>query len=44
MAQEARENDDFRTESWAMTSGTLQACRVDILDTVFVIINDGFFT
>ena len=31
MAQEAREKDDFRTESWAMTSGTLQACRVDIL-------------
>ena len=23
MAQEAREKDDFRTESWAMTSGTL---------------------
>ncbi len=31
MAQEAREKDDFRTESWAMTSGTLQARRVDIL-------------
>lgn len=31
MAEEARERDDFRTESWAMTSGTLQACRVDIL-------------
>jgi len=31
MAQEAREKDDFRTESWAMTSGTLQASRVDIL-------------
>lgn len=31
MAQEARERDDFRTESWAMTSGILQACRVDIL-------------
>ena len=42
MAQEAREKDDFRTESWAMTSGTLQACRVDILTTVFVIINKWF--
>lgn len=31
MAQEAREKDDFRTESWAMTSETLQTCRVDIL-------------
>lgn len=31
MAQEAREKDDFRTESWAMTSGTLQACMVDIV-------------
>ena len=31
MAQEARERDDFKTESWAMTSGILQACRVDIL-------------
>ena len=30
MAQEAREKDDFRTESWAMTSGTLQACRVAV--------------
>lgn len=31
MANEARNHDDFITESWAMTSGMLQACRVDIL-------------
>ena len=31
MASEARERDDFITESWAMTSGMLQSCRVDIL-------------
>lgn len=31
VAGEARKQDDFRTESWAMTSGTLQSCRVDIL-------------
>lgn len=31
LADEARENDDFVTEQWAMTSGTLQSCRVDLL-------------
>lgn len=31
MASEARERDDFITEIWAMTSGMLQSCRVDIL-------------
>lgn len=31
MANEARKNEDFQTESWAMTSGMLQSCRVEIL-------------
>lgn len=31
MANEARKNGDFQTESWAMTSGMLQSCRVEIL-------------
>lgn len=31
IAEEAREKDDFRVESGAMTSMTLQVCRVDIL-------------
>ena len=31
IAKQASEIDDFRTESWAMTSGMLLSCRVDIL-------------
>ena len=31
LATEARENNDFITEQWAMTSGTLHSCRVDLL-------------
>ena len=31
IAQQARQNDDFVTESWAMTSGSLHSCRVDLL-------------
>lgn len=31
MAAEAREKDDFVSEQWAMTSGTLHSCRVDLL-------------
>lgn len=30
-AEKARKNNDFVTESWAMTSGSLHSCRVDIL-------------
>lgn len=30
MANEAREHNDFLTEEWAMTSGLLQSCRVEI--------------
>lgn len=31
MANEARAKNDFQTESWAMTSGMLQSCRVELL-------------
>lgn len=31
LAEKARQNDDFATESWAMTSGSLHSCRVDLL-------------
>lgn len=31
IAKQASEIDDFRAESWAMTSGMLLSCRVDIL-------------
>ncbi len=31
MAAEAREKDDFVSEQWAMTSGTLHSCRVELL-------------
>lgn len=31
VAEEARERNDFMTETWAMTSGILQSSRVDIL-------------
>ncbi len=31
LAAKAREKDDFITEQWAMTSGTLHSCRVDLL-------------
>lgn len=31
LVAKARENDDFITEQWAMTSGTLHSCRVDLL-------------
>ena len=31
IAMQASEINDFRTESWAMTSGMLLSCRVDIL-------------
>lgn len=30
-AEKARRNNDFITESWAMTSGSLHSCRVNIL-------------
>lgn len=31
LAEEARLKNDFFTEQWAMTSGTLHSCRVDLL-------------
>ena len=31
LATEARTNNDFITEQWARTSGTLHSCRVDLL-------------
>lgn len=31
MAVEARTKDDFVSEQWAITSGTLHSCRVDLL-------------
>ena len=31
LAEEARLKNDFVTEQWAMTSGTLHYCRVDLL-------------
>lgn len=31
LATEAREKNDFITEQWAMTSGALHSCRVDLL-------------
>ena len=31
LATKARENNDFITEEWAMTSGSLHSCRVDLL-------------
>ena len=31
LAEEARLKNDFVTEQWAMTSGTLHSCRVDLL-------------
>lgn len=44
MAAEAREKDDFVSEQWAMTSGTLHSCRVELLLTMVSLLEESVNT
>ena len=44
MAAKAREKDDFVSEQWAMTSGTLHSCRVELLLTMVSLLEESVNT
>lgn len=44
MAAKAREKNDFVSEQWAMTSGTLHSCRVELLLTMVSLLEESVNT